>query len=124
MESVTLPYWEVKKPSHDRANHSTAWLTQGPSLVVSLHPHYFSKNSGKLELYEEIISGEGEGEGKSRNGSVPARAPWPWPARGGTVGSRVAKPRLLGWHDQYLYPQTILLVQKILLALILQVRKG
>lgn len=60
-----------------------------PSPVVSLHPLYFSKNPGKLELYEEIISGEGEGEGKSRNGSLDAHAPWPWPTCGATA---VAKP--------------------------------
>lgn len=53
------------KPSHDRANRGTAWLTQGPSPVVSLHPRYFSKNPEKLELYEEIINGEGEGGGEA-----------------------------------------------------------
>lgn len=60
----SLPYWEVKKPSHDRANRSTAWLTQGPVSSSALASPLFSKNPGKSELYEEIISGEGEGGGE------------------------------------------------------------
>lgn len=38
------------------------WLRDSSSVLAS---PLFSKNPGKLELYEEIISGEGEGRGEA-----------------------------------------------------------